>query len=94
MVILSELYHLLDLRAGPVQPLEDCLHVGPLLHGNKSELVLLVDPDQEGLIGVVEDAPAVGPVPVQADRLQEPVALLEQEVILYQLLFLGLAQVA
>ena len=41
----------------------------------------------------MEDASAVGPVPVQAHSLQEPVTLLKQEVVINQLLLLCLSQV-
>merc|ERR1712165_142661 len=44
------------------ETLEDSLDITSLLHGDNTELILLVDPDQEGLVGVVEDTTALGPV--------------------------------
>ena len=38
--------------------------VSTLLHGDDSQLILLIDPDEEGLLVVVEDASAFGPVSV------------------------------
>lgn len=32
---------------------EDLLHVAALLHGDDTQVILLVDPDQEGLVVVV-----------------------------------------
>ena len=48
---------LLDGLDAAGEALEDALDVAALLHGDDPELVLLVDPDEEGLLGVVEDAP-------------------------------------
>jgi hypothetical protein len=45
------------------------------LHGDDSELVLLVDPDEESLGVVVEDASAGWPVSVEVAGLEESVAL-------------------
>jgi len=44
------------------EPLEDSLDVTAGLHGDDAGLVLLVDPEQEGLGLIVEDATALGPV--------------------------------
>ena len=46
-----------------------------LLHGDDSELILLVNPDQESLGFVVEDTSARWPVPVETARLEEFVSL-------------------
>lgn len=35
------------------EALEDLLHVASLLHGNDTQVVLLIHPDQEGLVVVV-----------------------------------------
>ena len=43
------------------------------MHGDQTQVVLLVDPHQELLVGGVEDATAVGPVIVAAGGPQEPV---------------------
>ncbi len=41
---------------------EDGPDVPALLHGDDAELILLVDPGEEGLVPVVEDAPPLRPV--------------------------------
>lgn len=46
----AEVAHLLQ---APAEPLKDALHVTTLLHGDDARVVLLVDPDQEGLLIVV-----------------------------------------
>ena len=46
-----------------------------LLHGDDSELILLVDPDQESLGVVVEDSSAGWPVSVEVASSQESVSL-------------------
>ena len=48
---------------------EHSLDVSALLHGDDAGLVLLVDPHQEGLGVVVEDATALGPVALHASNL-------------------------
>ena len=53
------------------QPLEDPLDVAALLHGDDAELVLLVDPHQEGLVLVVEDAATLRPIPLHARHLEQ-----------------------
>ena len=60
---------------GTRQTLEDHTDVGSLLHGDDSELVLLVNPDEESLVGVVEDTTTLGPVAVQTASLKEAVTL-------------------
>merc|ERR1719236_325437 len=68
------------------QPLEDTLDVTALLHGDDPGLILLVDPDQEGLGLVVEDATALGPVALHTSNLQVGVTRHEEEVVIDQLL--------
>merc|ERR1719510_2230892 len=68
------------------KPGEDLLHISTLLHGNDTELILLVDPDEEGLVPVVEDATSLRPVTLHASNGQVPVARNEEEVIVNQLL--------
>merc|ERR1711863_13887 len=41
---------------------KDSLDISSLLHGDDTELILLIDPDQEGLVGIVEDTTAFGPM--------------------------------
>ena len=68
------------------QTAEDTLDVTALLHGDDPGLVLLVDPQEEGLGLVVEDAAALGPVALHTGDLQVPVSGNEEEVVVDQLL--------
>merc|ERR1719206_308716 len=64
---------------------EDALDIPALFHADDAQLVLLVDPHQEGLVVVEEDAAAFGPIIVDARRFQEAVALFEQEMVRHEL---------
>jgi len=68
------------------ETLEDSLDITSLLHGDNTELILLVDPDQEGLVGVVEDTTALGPVTLHTSNLQVGVTRHEEEVVIDKLL--------
>lgn len=57
------------------ESVEDFDNAGILLHGDDSELILLVDPDQESLGVVVEDTSARWPVSVEVASLKESVTL-------------------
>ena len=72
------------------QTIKHSLHISTLLHGDDPQLVLLVDPHQEGLLLVVEDPSALGPVPLHAGGLEVLVPGHEEEVIVHQLLSDGL----
>jgi len=69
---------------------EDSLDIATLLHGDDAELILLVDPDKEGLGSVVEDATAFGPVALHASDLQVGVTRHEEEMVIDELLAGGL----
>lgn len=71
------------------QPLVHLLQVTTHLHGDKTEMVLLIAPYQEGLVLVVVDTTARGPEAASVGSLEETVTLLEQEVVIDELL-LGL----
>ena len=77
MVVVSELGHGLDVGGSTSETFEDGTNVGARLHGDDTELILLVDPDEESLGVVVEDTTAAGPVAVQATSLEEAVTLPE-----------------
>jgi len=68
------------------EPLEDSLDVTSLLHGDDTELILLVDPDQEGLGFVVEDTTALGPVTLHTGNLQVGITRHEEEMVIDELL--------
>merc|ERR1712038_1648085 len=56
------------------------------LHGNDTELILLVDPDKESFVLVVEDTTALGPVTFHTGNLQVGVTRHEEEVVVDELL--------
>ena len=64
------LHGLLDSLDAAGQASEDSLDVTALLHGDDAGLVLLVDPEQEGLGVVVEDATTLGPVTLHTSNLE------------------------
>ena len=75
MAVVSELSSGLNCGGGAAETLEDGTDVGTLLHGNDTELILLINPDEEGLGVVVEDTSALGPVAVEAASFQEAITL-------------------
>jgi len=80
----------LDLGKTLAETLEDTLDITALLHGDDAEMILLVDPDKEGLGVVVPDTAAVGPVAGHAGAGEEGRdGLVEEEVIGDQLILLG-----
>ena len=91
MIIVSELSLCLDMSSCDSESTENSSNVSSLLHWNDSELILLVDPDQECLFLVVENTSASWPVSVETTGLQESIPFLEEEVIGNQLslLFFG-----
>merc|ERR1712045_577729 len=68
------------------QSLKDSLDISSLLHGDNSELILFVDPDQEGLGSIVEDTSALWPVSLHTSNSQISVSRHEEEVIIDKLL--------
>lgn len=90
---MRELGNLFNMSASSAQPVKHSLEVCTILHRNDSELVFFIDPDKESLVLVVEDASSVRPVSVKTNCLKESVALLKEEVIVNQLLSLGLSHV-
>ena len=75
MVVMGELGNLLDGGCSSGKTLEHSTNVSTRLHGNDTELILLVDPDEESLGVVVEDATAGGPVAVETAGLEEAITL-------------------
>ena len=69
MIIMSKLALGLDVSGSSGESLEDFLDTSTLLHGDNSELILLIDPHEEGLGIIVEDTTATGPVTVQVESL-------------------------
>jgi len=73
---------------------EGLLHVAILLHGNNSDVVLLVDPNEKVLGGVVPDASATWPVSRHAGADQEWADwLIKKKVVLDELILLLLGHI-
>ena len=66
---------LLDVGSGAGESVEDCVDVSTGLHGDDSELILLINPHKESLVIVVEDTSALGPLAVKSASLQESISL-------------------
>merc|ERR1712013_117186 len=65
---------------------KDTLYITSLLHGDDSCLILLIDPEKEGLGSVVEDSTALGPVTLHTSNSEVTVSTDEEEVIINKLL--------
>ena len=86
MIVVSELSNFLDIGSSTREATEDLADISALLHGDDTELILLVHPDKESLGIIVEDAAAIGPVAVETAGLKEAITLLEEEVVSNELL--------
>ena len=75
MIILSELAELLDGLGGSAESIEHLLDASSGLHGDDSKLIFFIDPDEEILVGVMEDTTTGRPVTVQVACLEESIAL-------------------
>ena len=62
MLVVGEFSLLLNLTSCDRESLEDLLDVRSSLHGNNSKLILLIDPDEESLVVVMEDSSSLWPV--------------------------------
>merc|ERR1712012_1491430 len=65
---------------------EDSLDVSALLHGDDTGLVLLIDPEKEGLGVIVEDSTTLRPVTFHTSDGQVFVSAHEEEVVINKLL--------
>merc|ERR1719362_627273 len=68
------------------KPLKDTLDISSLLHGNYSELILLIDPDKECLGIIMEDTSALRPVTLHTSNSQVSVTRNKEEVVINKLL--------
>jgi len=68
------------------ESLKDTLDISTLLHGNDSELIFFIDPDEESLGSIVEDASALRPVSLHTSNSQVSVSRHKEEVIINKLL--------
>ena len=94
MLVVGESGLLLDLGSSDGESLEDLTDVRTLLHRDDTELILLVDPDEEGLGIVMEDTTSLGPLTLETTALKILVTTLEEEVISDELLAVRVAHVA
>merc|ERR1719184_153927 len=60
--------------------------ISSTLHGDDPELIFLIDPGEEGLVLVVEDAAALWPVSLHTSNLEVRISRNKKEVIIDQLL--------
>ena len=89
---MSKFGHSLDVSSGLGKSGKDGTNVSSLLHGDDTELILHVDPHKEGLLIVVEDTSALGPVAVDIAGFEESIALFEEEMVSNELLSLSFSQ--
>merc|ERR1711970_1191912 len=66
--------------------IENTSDISSTLHGDDPELIFLIDPGEEGLVLVVEDATALWPVSLHTSNLEVRISGNEKEVIIDQLL--------
>jgi hypothetical protein len=78
--VVGELNDFLDFSSTARKALEDLVKASTRLHRDNAELILFVNPDEEGLFLVVEDTATVWPVTVKTDGLEETISLPEKFV--------------
>jgi len=61
MVVLCKLSNFLDGCVSLGESSEDCLDITTRLHGDDSELIFFIDPNQEGLCSVAENTTSIWP---------------------------------
>jgi len=93
MFVVGELSLGLNFVGGISESRENLFDVGTLLHGNNSELILLIDPDKESLGVVVIDSSSLWPVSLESSRLKIFVSSLEKEMISDQCFSVGVRHV-
>ena len=82
---MRELCNCLNMSTGLAESSEDGTNICSVLHRYYSELIFLIYPNEESLLVVVKDASCIRPFSIKSNSLQEPVSLLEQEVIVNQM---------
>lgn len=75
MLVVSKLDDRLNMCCSAGKSIENSMDVGTLLHGDNTELIFFVHPDEESLFFVVENTSAVGPVAIEASNFEETVSL-------------------
>ena len=90
MLVISKFSHLFDLSSTDGKSGEDFTNVSSFFHGNDSELIFFIDPDEECLVLVVVDTSSGRPVSVETTSVEESVTFFEEEVICNQLFLIFL----
>jgi len=66
--------------------LKHSLNIATILHGNDTELILFIDPDQESLGSIVEDTTTLRPVSLHTSNSQISVTRNKEEMVINKLL--------
>jgi len=88
MIIISKFSNILKFFEGEHESFKNLSNIRSLLHGDNSKLILLIYPDKECLIVVMENTSIVWPVSIDATSLKESITFFEKEVISNQLILL------
>lgn len=72
-IVVGEGHALLNVVDGRYQTTVDLAKIATGLHGDETHMVLLIAPDQEGLVLVVEDTTANGPVAASVGSLKSKI---------------------
>ena len=89
MVVVSKFGLLLNEGGSPGQSSEDSQNICSLLHGNNSQLIFLIDPDEESLGVIMENTSSSRPLSIETGSLKESVALFEKEMVINKLLLIS-----
>jgi len=81
MIVMGKFANSLDVSCSSAKSIEYLQDSSSFLHRDNSELILFINPDQEGLIIVMEDTSSRWPVSVQVTGFQESISFLEKEMI-------------
>ena len=91
MIVVSKLYHCLNVSCSSAESLKDLVNICSWLHWDDTKLVFFVYPHQECLVIIVEDSSAWWPVTIEIASLKESISFFEQEMIFDELLLIFLA---
>ena len=75
MLVMGECQYLFDGSSSSTKSIENFLDSSTWLHGNNSQLIFLVNPDQESLVIVMENTSSWWPVSVEVACFQESISL-------------------
>jgi len=86
MFTMRELSNLFNSLSSSAKSIENFFDTSSWLHGNNSELIFFINPNEESLGIVVENTSSRWPVSVKVACLQESISFLEQEMVLDELI--------